>query len=81
MSQIINCVRASDPTYKHFDRYGLLGMLVMGVVPTTVSSNVVMTGHAGGSQSAATIEVMLGNLLGPSSFQMCIIVLALRRFI
>lgn len=36
----------------------------MGVIPTTVSSNVVMTGQAGGDQSAATIEVMLGNLLG-----------------
>lgn len=29
----------------------------MGCLPTTVSSNVVMTGQAGGDQSAATIEV------------------------
>jgi sodium/bile acid cotransporter 7 len=28
------------------------------------SSNVVMTGQAGGDQSAATIEVMIGNLFG-----------------
>ncbi|GAA5865208.1 hypothetical protein JCM1840_003946 [Sporobolomyces johnsonii] len=61
---IINCVRAGDPNFERFDRYLLVGMMTMGVVPTTVSSNVVMTGQAGGDESAATIEVILGNLVG-----------------
>ncbi|KAM0789530.1 hypothetical protein ACM66B_000345 [Microbotryomycetes sp. NB124-2] len=61
---IVNCVRAADPNFDRFDRYALIGMVVMSCVPTTVSSNVVMTGQAGGDESAATIEVMIGNLLG-----------------
>ncbi|GAA5921470.1 hypothetical protein JCM1841_005472 [Sporobolomyces salmonicolor] len=61
---IINCVRAGDPNFERFDRYSLVGMMTMGVLPTTVSSNVVMTGQAGGDESAATIEVILGNLVG-----------------
>lgn len=36
----------------------------MSCLPTTVSSNVVLTGQAGGDQSSATIEVILGNLIG-----------------
>ncbi|ORY89758.1 SBF-like CPA transporter family-domain-containing protein [Leucosporidium creatinivorum] len=61
---IVSCVRAADPNFERFDRFALVGMVVLGCVPTTVSSNVVMTGQAGGDESAATIEVMLGNLLG-----------------
>jgi sodium/bile acid cotransporter 7 len=33
-------------------------------MPTTVSSNVVMTGQAGGDEAAATCEVVFGNLVG-----------------
>jgi len=36
----------------------------MSVVPTTVSSNVVMTGQAGGDEAASTTEVIIGNLIG-----------------
>ncbi|GAA5897826.1 Rch1p [Sporobolomyces salmoneus] len=61
---IINCVRAGDPTFQRFSRNALIGMQVMSVVPTTVSSNVVMTGQAGGDEAAATCEVVLGNLVG-----------------
>ncbi|KAK4054185.1 LRR receptor-like serine/threonine-protein kinase RGI2 [Microbotryomycetes sp. JL201] len=61
---IVNCVRTADPRFERFDKYALTGMVVMGCVPTTISSNVVMTGQAGGDESAATIEVMIGNLLG-----------------
>lgn len=42
----------------------LVGLVLMGVMPTTVSSNVVMTGQAGGDASAATVEIMIGNLAG-----------------
>ncbi|GAA5834418.1 hypothetical protein JCM3766R1_005207 [Sporobolomyces carnicolor] len=61
---IINCVRAGDPTFERFSRTTLIGMQVMSVVPTTVSSNVVMTGQAGGDEAAATCEVVLGNVVG-----------------
>lgn len=61
---IVSAVRRSDPNFEKFDQWALVGMVVMGCLPTTVSSNVVMTGQAGGDQSAATIEVMLGNLVG-----------------
>jgi sodium/bile acid cotransporter 7 len=62
--QIIKSVQASDPEYKKFNRWVLVGMQVMGTVsplfspipictnllppqlPTTVSSNVVMTGSS-----------------------------------
>lgn len=61
---IASFIRLADPGFTRFNPYAIVGMVVMGVIPTTVSSNVVMTGQAGGDQSAATIEVMLGNLLG-----------------
>jgi predicted Na+-dependent transporter len=61
---IASFIRLADPSFERFNAYAIVGMVVMGVIPTTVSSNVVMTGQAGGDQSAATIEVMLGNLLG-----------------
>ncbi|GAA6017670.1 hypothetical protein JCM11491_001163 [Sporobolomyces phaffii] len=61
---IINLVRAGDPKFERFKPQALIGMQVMSVVPTTVSSNVVMTGQAGGDEAATTIEVVLGNLVG-----------------
>lgn len=66
---IVSAVHRLDPDFERFDRWALAGMVVLGCVPTTVSSNVVMTGQAGGDQSAATIEVMLGNLVGASYSQ------------
>lgn len=64
---IVSAVHRSDPDFEKFDRWALVGFVVMGCLPTTVSSNVVMTGQAGGSQEAATIEVILGNLVGASA--------------
>ncbi|GAA6008832.1 hypothetical protein JCM10207_001740 [Rhodosporidiobolus poonsookiae] len=61
---IISCVRAADPTSERFNRWALVGFQVMGVLPTTVSSNVVMTTAAGGDAASTTIEVMLQNLVG-----------------
>ena len=43
----------------------LVGMILMGCVPTTISSNVVMTGQADGNQALTVVESTLGNFLGP----------------
>lgn len=46
------------------DDYILVGFIICGVTPTTVSSNVVMTIEAGGNDSLSLIEVVIGNLMG-----------------
>jgi len=43
----------------------LVGLVGLGALPTTISSNVVLTRNAGGDDAAAMIEVMIGNVLGP----------------
>jgi solute carrier family 10 (sodium/bile acid cotransporter), member 7 len=43
----------------------LLGMLICGCTPTTIASNVVMTGQAHGNQALTVVESTLGNFLGP----------------
>lgn len=52
-------------------------MQVMGTLPTTVSSNVVMTGQAGGDQAATTIEVMC--VLSPSLLSASVLIVLSRR--
>ena len=42
----------------------LTGLVTMGVLPTTIASNVAMTRNAGGDVEAATAEVVVGNVLG-----------------
>lgn len=42
----------------------LVGMIITGCTPTTVSSNVVMTRTAKGNESLSLIEVSVGNVLG-----------------
>lgn len=46
------------------DPYLLVGIVVTGVTPTTVASNVVMTKAAGGNDHLTVIEVTIGNLIG-----------------
>ncbi len=43
----------------------LVGMILTGCVPTTISSNVVMTRQAGGNQALTVVQSTLGNFLGP----------------
>lgn len=42
----------------------LAGLVTMGVLPTTIASNVAMTRNADGDVEAATAEVVVGNVLG-----------------
>ncbi len=48
----------------NINEYMLVGMIFTGCLPTTISSNVVMTREAHGNDSLALIEVFIGNLLG-----------------
>jgi sodium/bile acid cotransporter 7 len=52
-------------TSSHIDVSTLVGLIATGALPTTISSNVVMTKQAGGDEAATMVEVTLGNFLGP----------------
>ena len=43
----------------------LIGMVLVGVVPTTISSNVVLTRQANGNTALTVVESTVGNLLAP----------------
>lgn len=43
----------------------LLGLIFTGCVPTTISSNVIMTRQAHGNQALTVVQSTLGNFLGP----------------
>jgi sodium/bile acid cotransporter 7 len=65
-SSIIFAVVTICATNKNFMDPGLLlGMLLTGCTPTTISSNVVMTGEAHGNKALTVVQSTLGNLLGP----------------
>ena len=53
-------------TNRSFMNAGLLvGMIFLGCVPTTISSNVIMTRQAHGNEALTVVQSTLGNLLGP----------------
>ena len=53
-------------TNRSFMNSGLLvGMIFLGCVPTTISSNVIMTRQAHGNEALTVVQSTLGNLLGP----------------
>lgn len=65
-SAVIYGVVSLCATDRSFMDPGLLvGMIFTGCVPTTISSNVVMTGQAHGNTALTVVESTLGNLLGP----------------
>ncbi|ORX40601.1 SBF-like CPA transporter family-domain-containing protein [Kockovaella imperatae] len=59
---IITIIQSADNPA--IDRYILVGLMVMGVLPTTVASNITMTRGADGNVEAATVEVVVGQILG-----------------
>lgn len=46
------------------DFYVMAGMVLNGVLPTTIASNVTCTLNAGGNTELTSIEVVLGNVIG-----------------
>lgn len=50
---------------KFMDPGLLVGMVFTGCVPTTISSNIVMTRQAHGNTALTVVQSTLGNLLGP----------------
>ncbi|KAK9241111.1 SBF-like CPA transporter family-domain-containing protein [Lipomyces kononenkoae] len=48
----------------NINQWILIGIIITGCTPTTVSSNVVMTREAKGNESLSLIEVSVGNIMG-----------------
>ncbi|RMZ85321.1 hypothetical protein DV738_g65, partial [Chaetothyriales sp. CBS 135597] len=65
-SAIVFGVVSATATNHHFMDPGLLvGLIFLGSVPTTLSSNVVMTGQAHGNVGLTVVQTTIGNFLGP----------------
>lgn len=65
-SAVIYGVVSLCATNRNFMDPGLLvGMIFTGCVPTTISSNIVMTRQARGNTALTVVQSTLGNLLGP----------------
>ncbi|KXS99202.1 hypothetical protein AC578_3023 [Pseudocercospora eumusae] len=57
-------VVSATATNKHFMDPGLLvGLMVLSCVPTTMASNVVMTGQAKGNQELTVVQTTIGNFI------------------
>jgi sodium/bile acid cotransporter 7 len=65
-SAIVYAVVSLCATNPDFMDAGLLvGVIFTGSVPTTISSNVIMTKQANGNQALTVVQSTLGNFLGP----------------
>ena len=65
-SAIIFGIVSACATNRSFMDPGLLvGMIIGGCLPTTISSNVVMTRQAHGNQALTVVETTIGNFIAP----------------
>jgi len=65
-SAIVFAVVTLTAINHHFMDAGLLvGLIFMGCVPTTISSNIVMTRRAHGNDALTVVQSTIGNVLGP----------------
>ncbi|RDI87989.1 hypothetical protein Vi05172_g1775 [Venturia inaequalis] len=65
-SAVLFGVVSAAATNEDFMDAGLLiGLIFAGCIPTTISSNVVMTGQAHGNTALTVVQSTLGNFLGP----------------
>lgn len=65
-SAIVFGVVAAAATNRDFmDPELLVGMIFLGSVPTTLSSNVIMTGQAHGNSALTVVQTTIGNFIGP----------------
>ena len=62
---IFGVVSACATSRKFMDPGLLVGMIFTGCVPTTISSNIIMTRQAHGNTALTVVQSTLGNLLGP----------------
>lgn len=54
---------ATNPNF--MDPALLIGLIFLGSVPTTLSSNIVMTGQAHGNTALTVVQTTIGNFIGP----------------
>lgn len=62
---IFGIVSACATNRSFMDPGSLIGMIIGGCLPTTISSNVVMTRQAHGNQALTVVETTIGNFIGP----------------
>src|SRR4051812_13148431 len=62
---VFGIVSACATNHSFMDPGLLVGMIIGGCLPTTISSNVVMTRQAHGNQALTVVETTIGNFIGP----------------
>ncbi|EEP80045.1 conserved hypothetical protein [Uncinocarpus reesii 1704] len=60
----VHLIYTTDQSHR-IDEAVLAGYILVACLPTTISSNVVMTREAGGDDAVALVEVLVANILGP----------------